>query len=77
MRMAEANLTLAVIAARQGDVDEAGALGIQALQDGRQSRPSLLMVASELDDELRTYGVGAGAEFRELLANLKHPSSPA
>jgi hypothetical protein len=71
MRQAEAQLTLAVIAAREGDVDEASALGMEALQDGRQSRPSLLMVASELEHELTTYGSGAGADFCDLLANLK------
>jgi hypothetical protein len=73
MRKAEAELTLAVIAARQGDVEEASALGAQALQDGRHSRPSLLMVAVELDDELRTYGPSAGTEFRALLHDLRRP----
>ncbi|HEX5404208.1 MAG TPA: helix-turn-helix domain-containing protein [Pseudonocardiaceae bacterium] len=73
MRKAEAELTLAVIAARQGDTDGASALGAQALQDGRHSRPSLLMVAAELDDELRTYGPNAGTEFRALLQDLRRP----
>jgi transcriptional regulator with XRE-family HTH domain len=77
MRKAEAELTLAVIAARRGDVDEASTLGIEALQDGRTSRPSLLMVAGELEEELRTYGPTAGADFRALLHDLKHPSDPA
>jgi tetratricopeptide (TPR) repeat protein len=74
MRKAEAELTLAVIAARQGDADEASSRGVAALQDGRQCRPTLLMVAGELDEELRTYGTTAGAEFRVLLRDLKHPS---
>lgn len=74
MRKAEAELTLAVIAARQGEIDEASSLGAHALQDGRQSRPSLLMVAGELDDELRTYGAHAGEDFRALLRDLKQPS---
>lgn len=73
MRKAEAELTLAVIAARQGDVDEASLRGVMALQDGRHSRPSLLMVAGELDQELHTYGASAGAEFRALLQDLRHP----
>lgn len=73
MRHAEAQLTLAVIAARRGDVEEATALGIQALSNGRQSRPSLLMVATELEHELDTYGTVAGAVFRELLNDLKRP----
>ncbi|MGH3869993.1 MAG: helix-turn-helix transcriptional regulator [Pseudonocardiaceae bacterium] len=74
MRKAEAQLTSAVIAAREGDVDEASSLGMEALQGGRQSRPSLLMVASELEHELNTYGSGAGADFCDMLTNLK--SSP-
>lgn len=71
MRKSEAELTLAVIAAREGDVDEASLRGVRALQEGRHSRPSLLMVAGELDDELRTYGTNAGAEFRTLLQDLR------
>lgn len=71
MRRAEAELTLGVVAAREGDIGEATSLGIQALQGGRQSRPSLLMVAGELEDELRTYGSNAGADFSEFLNNLK------
>ncbi|RSN63038.1 hypothetical protein DMH01_10510 [Amycolatopsis sp. WAC 04182] len=71
MRIAEAELTLAVIAARRGDVEEAAELGIQALQNNRQSRPSLLMVSTELEDELATYGNEAGRDFRDLLAEVK------
>jgi tetratricopeptide (TPR) repeat protein len=71
MRHAEAQLTLAVVAAREGNAEEAAALGIQALRDGRQSRPSLLMVANELNHELDTYGGTAGADFRDLLADIK------
>jgi hypothetical protein len=74
MRRAEAELTLAIIAARQGDVEEASSRGAMALQDGRHSRPSLLMVAGELDDELQTYGASAGGDFRALLWELKRPS---
>ncbi|TCO64998.1 hypothetical protein EV192_101782 [Actinocrispum wychmicini] len=71
MRNAEAQLTLGVIAARQGDVEEAATLGIRALQYGRQSRPSLLLVAAELEHELATYGASAGVDFRELFNELK------
>lgn len=74
MRRAEAQLTLAVVAARESDIDEATLLGMQALQGDRQSRPSLLMVASELEHELQTYGSSAGADFRELLNDLKRSS---
>jgi hypothetical protein len=73
MRRAEAQLTLAVVAARHGDLDEATSLGIEALRDGRQSRPSLLMVAGELEREM--YGSAAGTQFRELLSDLKRTPS--
>jgi hypothetical protein len=52
MRMAEARLTLAVAAARQDDLEQAASLGRTALTASRQSLPSLLMVAGELDSEL-------------------------
>ncbi|WP_219823925.1 hypothetical protein V5P93_006601 [Actinokineospora auranticolor] len=71
MRKAEAELTLAVVAARKGDSDEASRLGAAALRGGRRSRPSLLMVAGELDDELRARGTGA--DFRVFLEDLKRP----
>lgn len=70
MRSQEAQLTLAVIAARRGDIEAANALGIEALQSGRQSLPSLVMVGSELAHELETYGPGAGADFRALLREV-------
>jgi tetratricopeptide (TPR) repeat protein len=70
MRNAEAQLTLAVVAARRGDVEEATTLGAQALQHDRQSRPSLLMVAGELSEELDTYGPNVGAEFREIVNSV-------
>jgi tetratricopeptide (TPR) repeat protein/DNA-binding XRE family transcriptional regulator len=72
MRNTEAQLTLAVIAARQGDVEEATALGVRALQNGRQSRPSLLMVATELAHELDAYGAAAGADFHDVLNDIRH-----
>lgn len=71
MRYAEAQLTLAVIAARRGDAEEATTLGLQALQHGRKSRPSLLMVAGELSTELDTFGARTGADFRDMLAEIK------
>jgi len=76
MRKAEAELTLGVIAARRGDVDEASSLGIRALQGDRRSRPSLLMVANELDREIRKRS-DAGADFCELLADVKRPPKPS
>jgi len=54
MRIAEARLTLAVIAARAGDLERALSLGQQAFSGARKSLPSLLMVSSELTDVLAT-----------------------
>jgi tetratricopeptide (TPR) repeat protein/DNA-binding XRE family transcriptional regulator len=72
MRNSEALLTLGVIAARHGDVNEANMLGIQALQNGRQSRPSLLLVANELTDELAAYGPAAGVGFRNMVEKMNN-----
>lgn len=48
MRIAEAQITLGVVAAREGDLDEAVARGRQALAGGRKSIPSLAMVSRDL-----------------------------
>jgi len=53
MRRAEAEITLGVIAARSGALEEAISYGHKALSIDRRSRPSLLMVSSELDRALR------------------------
>ncbi len=53
MRTAEATLTLAVVAARRGDLDQALVFADQALAIDRRSRPSLLLIGTELDGELR------------------------
>jgi hypothetical protein len=53
MRAAEARLTLAVVAARAGALEEAVARGVSAFEASRRSVPSLLMVADELDAELQ------------------------
>lgn len=52
MRSAEARLTLAVAAARAGDVEGAAGQGIEALSGPRRSLPSLLMVGRELAHEM-------------------------
>jgi transcriptional regulator with XRE-family HTH domain len=49
MRMAEARLTLGVIAAHSGELDEALSFCGRALESTRRSVPSLLMVAREVD----------------------------
>jgi tetratricopeptide (TPR) repeat protein len=53
MRLAEARITLGVVAARQGDVEEALHHGEQALNGRRKSLPSLLMVSRDLTRVLR------------------------
>jgi hypothetical protein len=48
MRLAEARVTLGVVAARQGDLDEAVSHGGRALNGQRKSLPSLLMATRDL-----------------------------
>lgn len=48
MRIAEARITQGVVAARNGDVEQAVTLGTKALAGDRQSLPSLVMVSGEL-----------------------------
>ena len=70
MRTSEVRLTLATIASRNGDLEQASELGLSALNGStRRSLPSLLMVAGELDSELqRRYPhETATQEFREAL----------
>ncbi|HEY7070771.1 MAG TPA: hypothetical protein VH479_11690, partial [Acidimicrobiales bacterium] len=53
MRAAEAHTTIAVAAAREGDLDGAVESGTTAIEIPRQSVPSLLMVTDDLVAELR------------------------
>jgi hypothetical protein len=48
MRLAEARITLGVVAARQGDLEQAINHGTRALNAPRKSLPSLLMVSRDL-----------------------------
>ncbi len=48
MRLAEARITLGVVAARQGDLEQAIHYGERALTAPRKSLPSLLMVSRDL-----------------------------
>jgi hypothetical protein len=54
MRTAEARITLGVVAARQGDIEQAAVLGEQALSGERKSLPSLIMVSRDLTRILNT-----------------------
>lgn len=73
MRMAEARLTLAAVASRRGDLEEAIDLGVKALTTSRRSLPSLLMVSGELDTELRRRFPTdpAAADYHEALRTLR------
>ncbi|MFH0520973.1 multiprotein-bridging factor 1 family protein [Streptomyces sp. M41] len=76
MRMAEARITLGVVAARQGDLDGAVNYGEWALKGDRQSLPSLLMVSRELAAIVnRDYAnEAAGREYLSHLTALSHTS---
>jgi hypothetical protein len=54
MRVAEAHVTLGVVAARGGELEEALTHGRQALSAGRKSLPSLVMVSRDLVSALDT-----------------------
>ena len=65
----KARLTLGVVAARTGDLEQAVNHGQQALAIDRRSQPPLLMVGKELDDVLRQrYGSEPGTtDFHDAL----------
>ncbi|MFI6825535.1 hypothetical protein ACIBG5_00405 [Kribbella sp. NPDC050241] len=69
MRIAESRITLGIMAGRAGDLEQAVELGKTGLRNGRQSKVQLLMVAGELDRELRDRfrGEGLVIEFEETL----------
>jgi hypothetical protein len=70
MRRAEAELTLGVVAARRGELEQALAHGRQALAISRRCQPSLFMVGSELVQAIddRFPGDPGGRDFRIALA---------
>ena len=76
MRISEARLTLGVAAARRGELDLAQAFGMQALEGHRKSMPSLIMVASELRDQMNRSAPDAPETltFQEQLTSLARPA---
>lgn len=70
MRIAEARVTLGVVAAREGDLDTALAYGEQALGGERKSLPSLAMVASDLGQVLQTR-YSRATEAQAFVAHLR------
>ncbi len=74
MRRSEALLTLGTIAARRGELDVAVGHGLPALGDPRQCKPSLLLVAADLDAELDAHrGEPVVEPWREILAEVHRP----
>lgn len=69
MRVSECRITLGIVAGREGDIGQAVELGKTGLMHGRQSKVHLLMIAGELDRELRDRFLGEGlvTEFEETL----------
>lgn len=69
MRVAEAEITLGVAAAREGDVESAVSYGQRALRGERKSLPSLVMCSSELATlmETRYEGTQAATDYLEEL----------
>jgi hypothetical protein len=69
MRIAECRITLGIVAGREGDLEQAVELGKTGLRHGRQSKIHLLMIAGELDRELRDRFPDEGlvSEFEETL----------
>lgn len=77
MRIAEARITLGVVAARQGEVEQAVEYGRQALAGDRKSLPSLLLCSQELSTELKSRYPTAPAtrEYVDELASLSRAMS--
>jgi hypothetical protein len=55
MRIAEARMTLGVVAARQGELEQAIQHGERALSNERKSLPSLIMVSRDLTRVLKDH----------------------
>ncbi|WP_404870963.1 tetratricopeptide repeat protein (plasmid) [Kitasatospora griseola] len=70
MRIAEARVTLGVVAARDGDLDTALAFGERALQGDRRSLPSLAMVSADLGQVLHSR-FGHAPEAVEFVQHLR------
>ncbi|SES37941.1 hypothetical protein SAMN05216188_14611 [Lentzea xinjiangensis] len=76
MRIAEAQVTLGVAAAREGDLEQALARGRQALSGDRKSLPSLAMVARDLEAVLKDRYEDE-PEAREYLGELRNIQGPS
>jgi len=70
MRLAEAQLTRAVVLARSGDVDGALSQADAAMSHDRRCTPSLGLVGAEVAAEVGRYREGAAAPFMRHLQEL-------
>lgn len=70
MRIAEARVTLGVVAAREGDLDSALSFGEWALSGSRRSLPSLAMVSADLGQALQSHYAHA-SEAQAFVAHLR------
>jgi hypothetical protein len=79
MRTSEARVTLAIVAARAGNLDEAISNATAALDGDRQCVPSLLMSASELGKELNDRYADAPivGEWQDNLAAIQRATAEA
>ncbi len=77
MRNAEARVTLGVISAREGELEQALDYGRQAIGGDRVSLPSLLMVSSELAGIVgeRYAGDAEAAGYLDQLRHLRNPAA--
>jgi hypothetical protein len=78
MRVAEARITLGVVAARSGDLDLALSEGSAALEAARRSLPSLLMLSRELSGAVRSRSADFPRlhDFDARVADLTRTASP-
>lgn len=70
MRIAEARVTLGVVAAREGDLDSALGFGERVLTGSRRSLPSLAMVSADLGQALQSHYSHA-SEAQAFVAHLR------
>lgn len=75
MRIAEAQITLGVTAAREGDLDGAVLYGRRALSNGRRSLPSLAMVSRDLTAALQE-GYPGETEAQEFVSEVREIQRP-
>lgn len=75
MRIAEAQVTLGVAAAREGDMEEAASRGRNALEGSRKSPPSLALVAADLADVLQSRygGEPVAEEYIDQVRSIQQP----